>query len=175
MVIDKIFSPSGLLAQNLNSYEYRPEQRQMAQAVKKAFAQDRFLIVEAGTGTGKTLAYLIPAVLSGEKVVVSTGTKMLQDQLFFRDIPFLQKKLGLLFKASYMKGRGNYLCRRRFRLFSRQPRLKALDEISYYPVLKNWANRSRTGDRDELAELPEDLELWKEICASTDTCLGLGC
>ena len=175
MVIDKIFSPSGLLAQNLNSYEYRPEQRQMAQAVKKAFAQDRFLIVEAGTGTGKTLAYLIPAVLSGEKVVVSTGTKMLQDQLFFRDIPFLQKQLGLLFKASYMKGRGNYLCRRRFRLFSRQPRLKGLDEISYYPVLKNWANRTRTGDRDELAELPEDLELWKEICASSDTCLGQSC
>ena len=174
-MIDKIFNPSGLLAQKLNSYEYRPEQRHMAQAVNQAFAQERFLIVEAGTGTGKTLAYLIPAVLSGEKVVVSTGTKTLQEQLFFRDIPFIQGKLGFLFKASYMKGRGNYLCRRRFRLFSRQPVLKGFEEISYYPVLKNWASRTKTGDRAELAELPEDLELWKEICASSETCLGQDC
>lgn len=174
-MIDKIFGPSGLLAQKLNSYEYRPEQRHMAQAVNQAFAQERFLIVEAGTGTGKTLAYLIPAVLSGEKVVVSTGTKTLQEQLFFRDIPFIQEKLGFLFKASYMKGRGNYLCRRRFRLFSRQPFLKTFEEISYYPVLNNWASRTQTGDRAELAELPEDLELWKEICASSETCLGQGC
>ena len=174
-LIDKIFSPSGRLAQKLNSYEDRPEQRHMAEAVNKAFTQDRFLIVEAGTGTGKTLAYLIPAVLSGERVVVSTGTKTLQEQLFLRDIPFLQEKLGFSFKASYMKGRGNYLCRRRFRLFSRQPLLRAFEEFSYFPVLKSWANRTQTGDWAELAEMPEDLELWREICSSSETCLGQGC
>ncbi len=174
-MIDKIFSPSGLLAQKLDSYEYRPEQRHMAQAVSKAFAQDQFLIVEAGTGTGKTLAYLIPAILSGEKVVVSTGTKTLQEQLFFRDIPFLQKKLGFLFKASYMKGRGNYLCQRRYRLFFRQPFFKSYEEISCHHILKNWASRTQTGDRAELVDLPEDLELWKEICSSSETCLGQGC
>ncbi len=174
-MIDKIFSPSGLLAQKLNSYEDRPEQSHMAEAVNKAFAQDRFLIVEAGTGTGKTLAYLIPAVLSGERIVVSTGTKTLQEQLFQRDIPFVQKKLGFPFKASYMKGRENYLCRRRFRLFSRQPFLRAFEDFSYFPVLKNWANRTQTGDWAELAEMPEDLELWREICSSSETCLGQGC
>jgi ATP-dependent DNA helicase DinG len=173
--MEKIFGPSGLLAQKLNSYEYRPEQRQMAQAVTRAFAQERFLIVEAGTGTGKTLAYLIPAVLSGKRVIISTGTKTLQEQLFFRDVPFIQEKLGFPFKASFMKGRNNYLCRRRFRLFSRQPLFGALEEISHYQALKKWAGRTRTGDRAELEELPEDLALWKEVCASSETCLGQGC
>ena len=175
LLIDNIFSPSGVLAQKMSSYEYRPEQRQMAQAVTRAFAQERSLIVEAGTGTGKTLAYLIPAVLSGKRVIISTGTKTLQEQLYFRDIPFIRGKLGFLFKASFMKGRGNYLCRRRFRLFSRQPMLKAFEEIAYYHSLKNWASRTKTGDRAELAELPEDLELWKEVCALSETCLGQGC
>jgi ATP-dependent DNA helicase DinG len=147
----------------------------MAQAVARAFDRERFLIVEAGTGTGKTLAYLIPAVLSGKKMVISTGTKTLQEQLFFRDIPFLREKLGLAFKASFMKGRGNYLCRRRFRLLSRQPMFKALEEITYFHSLKNWASRTLTGDRAELADLPEDLELWKEVGALSETCLGQGC
>ena len=147
----------------------------MAQAVTRAFSRERFLIVEAGTGTGKTLAYLIPAVLSGKKVVISTGTKTLQEQLFFGDIPFIREKLGLSLKASFMKGRGNYLCRRKFRLFSRQPMLKALEEISYYHFLKNWAGRTKTGDRSEMAELPEDLQLWKEVGALSETCLGQGC
>ena len=147
----------------------------MAQAVERAFAQERYLIVEAGTGTGKTLAYLIPAVLSGKRVVISTGTKTLQEQLFFRDVPFLQKKLGFPFKASFMKGRNNYLCWRRFRLLSRQPLFKALEEISHFQAMKKWAGRTRSGDRAELENLPEDLELWKEVCASSETCLGQGC
>ena len=97
--MEKIFGPSGLLAPKLGSYEYRPEQGKMAQAVHEAFTRERFLIVEAGTGTGKTLAYLIPAVLSGKRVVISTGTKTLQEQLFFKDVPFVQEKLGLPFNA----------------------------------------------------------------------------
>jgi len=173
--MDQIFKPEGLLARNLKSYEYRPEQEQMAEAVSQAFARDRFLIVEAGTGTGKTLAYLIPAILSGKRLVVSTGTKTLQEQLFFKDLPFIRQTLGFPFRAAFMKGRGNYLCLRRFRLLSRQPLLKGLDEVSHYQELKKWTKKTTSGDRAELSSLPEDLPLWKEVCASGDTCLGQAC
>jgi ATP-dependent DNA helicase DinG len=173
--MDKIFSPSGLLAQKLKEYEYRPEQGAMAKGVARAFAQERFLIVEAGTGIGKSLAYLIPAALSGKRVIISTGTKTLQEQLFYRDVPFLQEKLGFSFRASFMKGRTNYLCRRQFRLFCGQPMFKVLEEAAHFQTLKRWAGRTATGDRAELEALPEDLEFWKEICASADTCLGQGC
>ncbi|MBI4495719.1 MAG: ATP-dependent DNA helicase [Deltaproteobacteria bacterium] len=147
----------------------------MARAVKEAFGREKFLIAEAGTGTGKTLAYLIPAILSGKRVVVSTGTKTLQEQLFFKDLPFIAQGLGLPFRASFMKGRGNYLCRRRFRLFTRQPFLNNPAEIPFFEALKEWAGRTKTGDRAELEGLPEDLDLWKEICAQSETCLGQAC
>jgi ATP-dependent DNA helicase DinG len=173
--MDEIFGPSGLLAQKINFYEHRPEQGQMAGAVSRALSQEHFLVVEAGTGTGKTLAYLIPAVLSGKRVVVSTGTKTLQEQLFFKDVPLVQEKLGYSFKAAFMKGRGNYLCWRRFRLLSRQPIFHSLEEVDHYQRIKRWAGRTHTGDRAELADLPEDLNVWKEICASSDTCLGQAC
>jgi ATP-dependent DNA helicase DinG len=173
--MDKIFGPSGLLARKMSPYEHRPEQREMASAVQQAFTQDRFLIVEAGTGTGKTLAYLIPAVLSGKRVVISTGTKTLQEQLFYKDIPLIREQLNFPFRASFMKGRGNYLCLRRFRLFSRQPLFQTQEEAVYYQALKKWAGRTRTGDRAELADLPEDLVVWKALCASSDTCLGQAC
>lgn len=171
----KIFSPGGLLAQKLNAYEHRPEQQQMAEAVERALNEGHFLIVEAGTGTGKTLAYLIPAIRSGRRVVISTGTKTLQEQLFFKDIPFLQKEFGWQFKAAFMKGRSNYLCQRRYKLFVAQPLLKIVEEIAYYPLIKKWVNRTKTGDRAELTDLPEDLDLWKEICSTSETCLGQKC
>ncbi len=170
-----IFSPTGLLAKKIPFYEYRPEQEQMAGAVQRAMAQERFLIVEAGTGTGKTLAYLIPSVLSGKRVVVSTGTKTLQEQLFFKDIPLVQDRLRFSFRAAFMKGRGNYLCWRRFRLFSRQPLFASMEEVGYYQTVKKWAGKTKTGDRAELTDLPEDLGLWKEVCASSETCLGQSC
>ncbi len=173
--MDEIFGKSGLLSRSLGTYEYRPEQNHMAQEVFRALSQERFLIVEAGTGTGKTLAYLVPAVLSGKRVVISTGTKTLQEQLFFKDIPFVQKHLKIPFRAAFMKGRGNYLCRRRYKLFTRQPLLQNLDEVAHYQALRKWAARTKTGDRSELAELPEDLLVWKEVSASSDTCLGQAC
>ena len=173
--MDKIFSPSGLLAQNLKGYEYRPEQGEMAEGVARAFSQERFLIVEAGTGIGKSLAYLIPAVLSGKRVIISTGTKTLQEQLFYKDVPFLQEKMGFSFRAAFMKGRNNYLCRRRFNLFCVQPLFNVFEETVHFQSLKNWARKTFTGDRSELETLPEDLEFWKEVCASTDSCLGQGC
>ncbi|MBP1711900.1 MAG: ATP-dependent helicase [Deltaproteobacteria bacterium] len=173
--MDQIFEPEGILAQTLKNYEYRREQKLMAEAVRQALAKERFLIVEAGTGTGKTLAYLIPAILSKKKVIVSTGTKTLQEQLFFKDLPLIRETLRLSFRAAFMKGRNNYLCLRRFRLHSRQPLLRGLDEVVHYQELKKWSKKTLTGDRAELAALPEDLPLWKEICASTDTCLGQAC
>ena len=173
--MDEIFGPSGLLAGKITFYEHRPEQSQMAKAVTEALAQERFLVVEAGTGTGKTLAYLIPAVLSGKRVVISTGTKTLQEQLFFKDVPLVQEQLHFSFKAAFMKGRGNYLCWRRFRLLSRQPLFSSLEEVDRYQQIKRWTGKTHTGDRAELADLPEELSLWKEICASSDTCLGQSC
>jgi ATP-dependent DNA helicase DinG len=173
--MEGIFEPGGVLARNLKDYEYRPEQKQMSEAVNRAFEKERFLIVEAGTGTGKTLAYLIPAIMSGKKLAVSTGTKTLQEQLFFKDLPLIRETLGLSFKAAFMKGRNNYLCLRRFRLHSRQPFLKNLDEVVQLPELKKWSKKTLTGDRAELADLPEDLPLWREVCASAETCLGQGC
>ena len=170
-----IFGPSGLLAEKIPFYEYRPEQKQMAGAVQKALARECFLIVEAGTGTGKTLAYLVPSVLSGKRLVVSTGTKTLQEQLFFKDVPLVQDRLKFSFRAAFMKGRGNYLCWRRFRLFSRQPLFTSMEEVGNYQTVKKWAGRTKTGDRAELTDLPEDLGLWKEICASSETCLGQSC
>ena len=170
-----VFGPSGLLAKKIPFYEYRPEQEQMAGAVQRALAQERFLIVEAGTGTGKTLAYLIPSVLSGKRVVVSTGTKTLQEQLFFKDVPLVQDRLKFSFRAAFMKGRGNYLCWRRFRLFSRQPLFTSMEEVGNYQTVKKWAGRTKTGDRAELADLSEDLGLWKEVCASSESCLGQAC
>lgn len=172
---DSIFGPSGRLARGLPGYEPRPEQEQMAAAVQRAFAEEAALIVEAGTGTGKTLAYLVPAALSGNRVVISTGTKTLQEQIFFRDVPFLQKKLGFSFRASFMKGRGNYLCWRRLRLFTQQPLLHGLEEVAHLRLLRNWAAKTRSGDRAEMQNLPEDLGLWKEVCAGSETCLGQAC
>ena len=163
--MDRIFEPEGTLARTLKNYEYRPEQKQMAEAVSQAFAKERFLIVEAGTGTGKTLAYLIPAILSGKKLIVSTGTKTLQEQLFFKDLPLIRESLRLSFRAAFMKGRNNYLCLRRFRLHSKQPLLRGLDEVVHYQELKKWSKKTLTGDRAELTALPEDLSLWKEVCA----------
>jgi ATP-dependent DNA helicase DinG len=173
--MDGIFEPGGVLARILPNYEYRPEQKQMAAAVSRALEEDRFLIAEAGTGTGKTLAYLIPAVFSGKKVIVSTGTKTLQEQLFFKDLPLIREKLGASFRAAFMKGRNNYLCLRRFRLQSRQPLLKSLDEAVQFQELKKWSRKTVSGDRGEIAGLPEDLPLWKEICSSTDACVGQAC
>ncbi len=173
--MDRIFGPGGLLAQKLTNYEYRPEQGQMAAAAAEAFSRERFLIVEAGTGTGKTLAYLIPAILSGKRIIASTGTKTLQEQLFFKDLPFISKILGLPFRAAFMKGRNNYLCVRRLHLLSHQPLLKGLEEVTYFRELKRWSKKTTTGDRAELCNLPEDMSLWREVCASTETCMGQAC
>jgi len=134
--MEEIFGPRGLIARAHPEYEYRPGQVQMAEAVLRAFEERRHLIVEAGTGTGKTLAYLVPAVAAavsrGSRVVVSTGTKNLQEQLMEKDIPFLQRVLPKKFTAAYMKGRSNYVCMSRVKRAEAAPILEGLDDVDYF-------------------------------------------
>jgi ATP-dependent DNA helicase DinG len=170
----EFFSPGGILARSPLPYEYRPNQLEMAKAVERAFAERRHLIVEAGTGTGKTLAYLLPALRTGQRVIVSTGTKALQDQLFFRDIPFLETLLGEL-RVCYMKGRANYLCRHKLVTLRDQPILSGLEEIDEYRQIAEWEKQTETGDRAELADLPETSALWQKLDARSDACIGSNC
>ncbi|AFE11089.1 putative ATP-dependent helicase [Corallococcus coralloides DSM 2259] len=146
----------------------------MARAVERAFSEGSYLLAEAGTGTGKTLAYLVPALLSGRKVVVSTATKTLQDQVFFKDLPLLSEKLGLRFEAAYLKGRGNYLCLHRYDSFEKDPQFVSKEEAKQWPLLKKWVTQTETGDRAEL-DLPESFAAWSRLSTTSETCLGSRC
>ena len=175
----QFFAPGGVLSRTHPAYEFRRGQLQMAQAVEQALEERRHLIVEAGTGTGKTLAYLVPVIRSGKRVIISTGTKNLQEQLFYKDIPFLEQALfpggeGKL-NVCYMKGRSNYLCRKKLYDLTGQPALSGLDEIEHYRAIAAWEKTTQTGDRAELASLPEASALWHKLDARSDTCLGQKC
>jgi len=151
----------------------------MAQAVEQALEERRHLIVEAGTGTGKTLAYLMPVIRSGKRVLISTGTKNLQEQLFYKDVPFLEQALfpngDSKLRVCYMKGRSNYLCRKKLHDLTDQPVLSGLEEIEQYRAIAAWEKTTHTGDRAELAGLPEASALWPKLDARADTCLGQKC
>ena len=190
--LHQFFSPGGVLARTHPAYEFRRGQLQMAQAVEQALEEKRHLIVEAGTGTGKTLAYLMPVIRSGKRVIISTGTKNLQEQLFYKDIPFLEHALygdhvgtaasavqpsrgpGRL-SVCYMKGRNNYLCRKKLYDLTDQPVLSGLEEIEQYRAIAAWEKTTATGDRAELAELPEASALWHKLDARSDACIGQKC
>jgi ATP-dependent DNA helicase DinG len=169
-VVAAAFSQSGALARAVEGYEPREGQRAMAEAVASVLDSGGTLLVEAGTGTGKTLAYLIPAILSRKRVLVSTGTKNLQEQIFFKDLPALREALGMPFTATLMKGRSNYLCLHRFE----QYRMDARDPF-VLPLIDQWSKHTETGDRAELSDLPDDLPAWKDIAADAETCLGGEC
>ena len=172
------FAPGGVLARSSLPYEFRRGQLEMAQAVERAFTDQRHLIVEAGTGTGKTLAYLLPALricaATGQRVIISTGTKNLQEQLFFKDIPFLESLLGPL-SVCYMKGRANYVCRHKLFALRNQPILSGLEEISQYQAIAEWEKTTETGDRAEIEDLPEASLLWAKVDARNEACLGQRC
>src|ERR1035441_2322727 len=172
--LHEFFAPGGILASSSLPYEYRPGQLEMAKAVERALGERRHLIVEAGTGTGKTLAYLLPALRTGQRVIVSTGTKALQDQLYFRDIPFLETLLGSL-RVCYMKGRANYLCRHKLVALREQPILSGLEEIDQYRQIAEWEKITETGDRSELSGMPESSALWHKLDARSENCLGTTC
>jgi ATP-dependent DNA helicase DinG len=172
--LHEFFAPGGILARSSLPYEYRPGQLEMAKAVERALAERRHLIVEAGTGTGKTLAYLLPALRTGQRIIISTGTKALQDQLFFRDVPFLETLVGEL-RVCYMKGRANYLCRHKLTALRNQPILSGLEEIDQYRQISEWEQTTETGDRAELSGMPESSALWQKLDARTEACLGSTC
>src|SRR5438552_5016794 len=170
-----VFGPDVVIAKAHPEYEHRPGQIEMASAVLRAFEQKHHLIVEAGTGTGKTLAYLVPAIAaacgSGARVVISTGTKNLQEQLIDKDIPFLHDVLPAKFRAAVMKGRNNYACLHRIKRAESMPVLEGLDQIDQFDEVFRWATQTETGDRAELSSLPEHLPFWRHIDARSATCL----
>jgi ATP-dependent DNA helicase DinG len=173
--MEDIFGPGGLIARHHPNYEYRPGQIEMAEAVSDAIENGGVALVEAGTGTGKTLAYLIPALAAERRVIVTTATKALQEQLHKKDVPFLQQIIPREFKAVCMKGRNNYVCLHRLKKAEQVPVLEGLDEVDYFDKVRRWAAESETGDRAELTNLPEDLSFWPKIDARADICLGKKC
>jgi ATP-dependent DNA helicase DinG len=175
ITIEDIFGPGGMLAKLHAGYEFRSSQLEMAKIADDAFQKHQHVVIEAGTGTGKTLAYLIPAIRSGRRVVVSTATKSLQEQLFQKDVPFLQKHFAPNLKAALMKGRSNFLCREKVHQMAGQPVLKGLDEVDWFSQIKDWEKLTETGDRSELTFLPDDAELWHRIDARSDLCTGQKC
>jgi ATP-dependent DNA helicase DinG len=172
--LERIFGSSGWLARHHPGFEYRPGQLEMAEAIESSVENGQHLIVEAGTGTGKTLAYLVPLIRSGQRVVISTGTKNLQEQLFYKDIPFIQKLFPRL-RATLMKGRQNYLCRQKLYDIEKQPVLSGLEEVDLYQKLREWETRTETGDRAELQDLSDSSELWSRVDARRETCTGQKC
>ncbi|MGA7158825.1 MAG: helicase C-terminal domain-containing protein [Acidobacteriaceae bacterium] len=172
------FHPGGLLANSSLAFEHRSGQYLMAKTIEQAFADRRHLIVEAGTGTGKTLAYLLPALRRArehkQRIIISTGTKNLQEQLFFKDVPFLESLLGPL-RVCYMKGRANYICKQKLYALRDNPLLTGLDEISHFHSILQWERTTETGDRAEVDDLPESSALWHKLDARSEVCLGQTC
>lgn len=168
-------STGGLLANAIQGFQPRDAQQQMASAVEEAIAQQSVLLVEAGTGTGKTYAYLVPAILSGEKVIVSTGTKHLQDQLFHKDLPLLLKAMDLPLNVAQLKGRSNYFCHHRFAAAEIELRDIRNEDRSYLAQLGRWAEDSKSGDIAEGPDIPENWPFWHRVTSTADNCLGTEC
>jgi ATP-dependent DNA helicase DinG len=171
----QFFSRHGLLSRWHPRYEFRPGQLEMAEAIQAAMTEKKHLLVEAGTGTGKTLAYLVPAILSGRRVVISTGTKNLQEQLYFKDIPFLEKHFGRPLEVCYMKGRNNFACRQKIYDAEREPILSGLEEIADFQIIREWEKTTQTGDRAEIKTLPESSVAWQKVDARRELCSGQKC
>ncbi|HMK34875.1 MAG TPA: ATP-dependent DNA helicase [Desulfomonilaceae bacterium] len=174
--IEAILAPGGILANSIEGYEHRQQQIRMAKEVYAALSTDDRLVIEAPTGTGKTLAYLIAASLTRKRIAISTGTKNLQEQLFFKDIPFVRDNIFSGIKAALLKGRANFVCHTRFRRFLRQPYLT--EDFGYTKDIIAWYRDTREngeGDRSELANLADDDPVWPEVCSTTETCIGRKC
>ncbi|MDP2963754.1 MAG: ATP-dependent DNA helicase [Sulfurimicrobium sp.] len=173
--LDLIFSDSGPLAQAAEGYRLRPQQLEMARAIAGAIEKHEVLVAEAGTGTGKTFAYLIPALLSGGKVIVSTGTKTLQDQLFNRDIPAVRAALQVPVSVAMLKGRANYVCHYHLERAKNEGRFFNREDVKYLPLIERYAKVSGDGDKSGLGSVPEDAGIWSFVTSSRDNCLGQEC
>lgn len=172
---EELFGPRGRLVGALPRYEHRPSQVEMAAAVADVLREGGRLLAEAGTGTGKTLAYFGPAVLLGQRVIVSTGTRNLQDQILHKDLPILEAALGRTFRVCLLKGRHNYLCPRRYRGFLERPAFRSRQEAALFRRVRDWADRTATGDIAEAEGVPEDFPPWRDICCSAEACDGPLC
>jgi ATP-dependent DNA helicase DinG len=173
--MEEIFGPSGSIAKYHPQYEFRPGQVEMAKAVLQVMQAGGCLLSEAGTGTGKTLAYLIPALALGKRVIVSTATKNLQEQLYYKDIPFLEQVLARKLRVAYLKGRSNYVCLNRLRHAEESPILRGFEEMDYFDSIRRWAITSQIGDRAELTHLPDNIGFWPAIDARSEACIGQRC
>jgi len=173
--VSAAFADSGVLSDTMVSFEPRPSQREMADASARILTEGGVLLAEAGTGIGKTLAYLVPAILSGQRVLVSTGTKNLQDQIYYKDLPALREALGIDFRATYMKGRGNYLCLHRFAALQNDATPQPTTDQRYLDQLSEWATQTETGDRAEVEGLPDNFAAWGDIAATSENCIGTEC
>jgi ATP-dependent DNA helicase DinG len=164
----------GPLAEGLEGYSPREAQRQLAEAVASAMDQRATLIAEAGTGTGKTYAYLVPALLSGQRTIISTGTRALQDQLYHRDLPRVRAALGAGLKTALLKGRANYLCQYRLEQ-AKGEKFPSREVAAQFQRVVTWAGRTMRGDLSELADIAEDSPLWPQVTSTADNCLGGEC
>ena len=173
--VEHALSDAGPVASAFEGFEPRPGQRKLAAEVARVLDSGGTLIAEAGTGTGKTLAYLVPAVLAGRRVLISTGTRTLQDQVFYKDVPALARALGIEIRAAYMKGRSNFLCLHRFERLSEAAAGLPSEERRWLERIAEWATATSTGDRSEIEDLPDDLPFWAELSATSEQCLGREC
>lgn len=173
--IGELLGADGPFARELPNFAPRAAQQEMARAVQQVMAAHDTLIAEAGTGTGKTFAYLVPALLSGERVIISTGTKALQDQLYFRDLPRVRSVLGARLKTALLKGRANYLCLYRLDQTVREGASFDRTQAAQLATIRAWSARTRRGDRMELAEVPEESPLWPRVTSTPENCLGVEC
>jgi len=171
----ELLGPDGPFASEISGFTPRDCQQQMAEAVEEAIADAQILIAEAGTGTGKTFAYLVPALQSGKRVIVSTGTKTLQDQLFHRDLPRVREVLGARLRTSLLKGRANYLCLYRLEQTHKDGRLASREQVGQLQAIREWGQRTSSGDRGEFAEVPEESPLWPRVTSTAENCLGAEC
>ncbi len=173
--IDRLFSAGGPLAPSVGSFSPRRSQTEMAKSIADAIAHQKTLIAEAGTGTGKTFAYLVPALLWGGKTIVSTGTKNLQDQLFLRDIPTVRAALKAPVSVALLKGRSNYVCHYHLERTLQNGRMTSRDDVGYLREISRFIKMTSSGDKAELAKVPETALIWNLVTSTRDTCMGAEC
>ena len=173
--LTEIFSDGGALSTAIAGYNPRQQQLEMAIAIEDAIANNTQLVAEAGTGTGKTFAYLVPALLSGGKVIISTGTKNLQDQLYTRDLPSVRDALKVPVTVSMLKGRANYVCHHHLERASNEGRFVSRDDAKYVHIIKSFVENSSTGDKSEFTQVPENATIWPSVTSTRDNCMGSGC
>ena len=173
--IDSIFSPKGALADHVPSFRARSQQVEMAQAIAQAITENKQLIVEAGTGTGKTFAYLVPAILKGGKVIISTGTKNLQDQLFQRDLPTVRDALKAPVSIALLKGRSNYVCHNHLERTQSEGRFTTREDARHLAKIVKYAKTTQSGDKSGVSNVPENAPIWMQVTSTRENCLGQEC